>query len=212
MANDKVTFSLMTFQDLESRYGIREGRRKVLFEGCAPVAPSTLLVDYLKRTRRSGLINERAKANRLVDPVIAELEVLREGQIQALPEVSLYVKGIEGLAGWPDYIISGGNVLSKIVPILAIIEAKKDDIEAGIPQCIAELYAAYLLNGDKPIKLHGCVTTGLDWKLLRLEGATKVARVDVDTYSIFDLPPLLGVLCHIVDTALVELKEQLPPP
>ncbi len=55
------------------------------------------------------------------------MEALRPGQISTLPEVRLEVKGLEGLSGFPDFLISG-SVVHKIVPIISIIEAKKDDI------------------------------------------------------------------------------------
>jgi hypothetical protein len=44
-------------------------------------------------------------------------------------------------------VISAGNVRAKVIPIVTIVEAKHEDIEGGLPVCVAELYAAYLLNG-----------------------------------------------------------------
>jgi hypothetical protein len=47
--------------------------------------------------------------------------------------------------------------------------------------------------------MHGCVTSGMEWKFVRLEAEAKLARVDLDTYAIGDLPRLLGNFCRIVE-------------
>src|SRR5262249_55729837 len=142
---DKLTFSSMTWDILEDKYGILPRWGGALFEGCAAVEPSPILVGNLARGRSFRLANERAKADRLGDPAVAEPETLRMGKIWSIPEMDLEIKDVEGLCGIPDFIISA-SATYKVVPILAIVEAKKDDIDAGLPQCAAELYAAWLLN------------------------------------------------------------------
>src|SRR5262249_47967816 len=163
---------------LESQYGIREGPRGILFEENLPeMAPSPTLTEELRRARRAVMVNERARAYRLIAPVLSELEVLRQGKIMTFPEPPLEAKGVEGRRGTPDFVISG-RLTPRLVPIVTIVEAKKDDTEPGLPQCIAELYASYLINGNRPSKMHGCVTTGYDWQFVQLDGARKVAHID----------------------------------
>ncbi len=204
---DKLTFSKMTWEIVEERYGILPVLGTVLFEGCAPVAPTEVLVENLRRGRRSRLANERARAYRLVDPVLAELEMLRAGKISTMAEMDLEIKDVEGLCGNPDFIISASSTY-KIVPILAIVEAKKDDMDAGLPQCAAELYASYLLNKGRPAQLYGCVTVGTDWKFLCFHGDNRRVVVDDDIYFISEPAKLLGVLCQIVDVSLAALAER----
>jgi hypothetical protein len=200
---DKLTFSGMTWDILEERYGIRlqEGN---LLPDCPPAEPTPALVEILRRARHFRLVNERARAHRLVDPVLAELEMLYEGRITTIPEMSLEVKDVEGLTGNPDFVISAGS-MNKIVPIVAIVEAKKDDIDAGLPQCAAELYASYLLDKGVPARLYGCVTTGTDWKFLYLDGGDKQVVVDREVYFINEVPRILGMLRRIVDLSLAAL-------
>jgi hypothetical protein len=201
---DKLTFSGMTWDILEERYGIRL-RDGNLFEDCLPVEPTPTLVEVLRRARHFRLVNERARAHRLVDPVLAELEMLYEGKITTIPEMSLEVKDMEGLTGNPDFVISAGST-NKIVPIIAIVEAKKDDIDTGLPQCTAELYASYLLDKGVPRRLYGCVTTGSDWKFLCLDGGDKQVVVDRELYFIIEVPRLLGVFRRMVDLSLAALE------
>lgn len=91
------------------------------------------------------------------------------------------------------------------LPIVAIVEAQKDDIDEGLAPCAGELYAAYLLNGDRPPQLHGAVTTGTEWKFLRFDAEEKLVRVDRDRCFEVELPRLLGALHHIVETTLAVL-------
>jgi hypothetical protein len=100
-----------------------------------------------------------------------------------------------------------GSRTPRLVPIAAIVEAKKDDTEPGLPQCIAELYASYLVNGNRPGTLHGCVTTGHDWQFVRLDAVRKKVHVDTRIYPVAEPAKLLGVLCYIVDAALAQLPE-----
>jgi hypothetical protein len=204
--NERLSFGDMTFEQMESRFGLREGPRRRLFEGVPSVAPSPALAEMIRRGRRAVMPNERARAYRLISPVLAELEELRPGKIVALPEIPLDFKEIEGLRGVPDFILSG-SMTRRVVPLVAIVEAKKDDTETGLPTCITELYAAYLINQRRPRVIHGCVTTGYDWQFVALDGATKTATVDLETYLLTELPDVLGVLCHAIDAALAELGD-----
>jgi hypothetical protein len=80
-----------------------------------------------------------------------------------------------------------------------VVEAKNADIDAGIPQCIAELHASTIFNarqGNDLNTLYGTVTTGFDWRFIRLQD--KVAYVDTEVYTIKNLTELLGTLQFIV--------------
>lgn len=205
---EKLTLGGMTWEMLEERHGIREAPRQSLVEGAQPVEPSPVLLETLRRARSARLINERARAYYLIHPVLAELAVLRAGKVFSLPEVPLQVEGAEGLCGTPDFILSGSST-HKIVPILVVVEAKREDIESGLPQCAAELYAAYLLNDSRPSELYGVVTTGMEWQFLRLEveGSVKRIRVEKTAYMIAaELPAMLGAFCYIIDRALAALS------
>ncbi len=56
-----------------------------------------------------------------------------------------------------------------------LVEAKNENMIAGIPQAIAEMIAARRFNeaAGTPIDpIYGVVTTGLLWRFLKLEGDT----------------------------------------
>ena len=88
-------------------------------------------------------------------------------------------------------------------PIIAVVEAKNDNIKSGLAQCMAEMLAAQKFNarrGTETPNLYGVVTTGSAWKFLRLSGTEVV--VDEAEYHIEQLETILGILVFMVREAL----------
>ena len=84
---------------------------------------------------------------------------------------------------------------------MSVVEAKKENINAGIPQCLAELVAAQIFNAaaERPISpLYGIVTTGTDWKFLRLDGTT--ATIDSDLYYLDNVERIVGIVLSMLHT------------
>jgi hypothetical protein len=84
-------------------------------------------------------------------------------------------------------------------PVVTIVEAKKEDINNGLGQCVATLVAAQIFNERKGLiipDLLGTVTTGSAWKFLKLSG--KSLSIDLDEYTIKDAPKILGILSAVL--------------
>lgn len=83
-----------------------------------------------------------------------------------------------------------------------MVEAKHNqDLLDAIPQCGAEMFAAQLFNqrkGQNIKVIYGAITNGYEWLFLTLEDNT--LRVDIDHYTIKNLPELLGVWQIIIDS------------
>jgi hypothetical protein len=80
-------------------------------------------------------------------------------------------------------------------PVMTIVEAKNENIKAGLGQCIATMFAAYLFNqqeGTAEDSIYGAVTTGTDWKFLQLMGQT--VYIDRNDYYIKEIDQILGIL------------------
>ena len=83
--------------------------------------------------------------------------------------------------------------------MLTVVEAKKNDIESGIGQCMAQMIGARLFNeqaGKRCSEMYGCVTTGETWQFLRLADA--VVLIDRTRYYIDNVGTILGILQAIV--------------
>lgn len=104
-----------------------------------------------------------------------------------------------GLMGYCDFLISRDPLLIEIeAPVVAVAEAKKEDLIAGVAPCIAELVAAQRFNerrGRPVATLYGVLTSGTDWRFLQLEG-TQV-MLDMREYPITELNRILGILVHM---------------
>ena len=101
-----------------------------------------------------------------------------------------------GLIGECDFIITATPPLPLIqAPIVCIIEAKKNDIETGLGQCVAQMLGALRLNQRDATGIEtifGCVTTGEIWQFLKLEQNDII--IDQERYYIDNIRTILGVL------------------
>jgi len=80
-----------------------------------------------------------------------------------------------------------------------VVEAKNENMKAGLPQCIAAMVAARLFNDrqDNRLKtLYGVVTTGNIWKFLQWEGGE--VYIDIAEYHISNPGKILGILSSMV--------------
>ncbi|MFM7369314.1 MAG: hypothetical protein ACKO2Z_16300, partial [Sphaerospermopsis kisseleviana] len=83
--------------------------------------------------------------------------------------------------------------------VVTIVEAKKENINAGLGQCVAEMIAARMFNereGNNIQTIYGTVTTGTNWKFLKL--INQVVEIDLSEYYINNIGKILGILSSIV--------------
>lgn len=78
------------------------------------------------------------------------------------------------LNGEPDYFVSRwpDTVTNTVVmtPLLAVVEAKRQDFEEGWGQCLAAMLACQKLNAAEEVTVYGIVSTGLVWEFGKLAG------------------------------------------
>jgi hypothetical protein len=92
-----------------------------------------------------------------------------------------------------------------IAPVIAIVEAKEQDLRYGMAQCAAQLYGAKLFNDADGFHipcLYGATTTGDVWRFLKFENNN--IFIDEKRYFIDKPELLLGVLQHIVNDAIAQ--------
>src|SRR5262249_6348438 len=106
----------------------------------------------------------------------------------------------QGLQGECDFILARTPPVPELrAPLIAITEAKKNDIEAGLGQCAAQMVGARLFNertGQPVDVVYGCVTTGEVWQFLRLAGP--VLTLDVPRYYLDNVGRILAVFQAIL--------------
>jgi hypothetical protein len=110
----------------------------------------------------------------------------------------------KGLVGECDFILAIGPALPPLhAPIMTVLEAKKNDVEAGLGQCIAQMVGARRFNeaaGRAEAPVFGCVTTGETWQFLRLDD--QAALLDRSRYYLDNVGRILGVLRAIFERSV----------
>jgi hypothetical protein len=138
-----------------------------------------------------NLANEATRREILIAPVVADLIHYTRAQLR----IEYPIKASEQLQGLLDYLIRTHNNL-------LVIEAKKEDLNNGFTQLVAELIALEQWEDttDQPI-LIGAVTTGSIWQFATLDRKSRVITQGVESYRI---PDDLDHLMRILIQSLLE--------
>jgi hypothetical protein len=139
---------------------------------------------------------EKARSELIIAPVLLELRKMMNKQVSLFSGIEFDVVEEQGLNGVCDFIVSlSSEQFFLDAPIVVIVEAKKEDITKGLPQCIAEMRASQIFNGRRENQIetvYGVVTTGSNWKFLKLQNQT--VYIDFDEYHIKELDKIMGIL------------------
>ncbi|KOR33514.1 hypothetical protein TI05_00565 [Achromatium sp. WMS3] len=197
-----MSYSEFTFQKLEDELQLSI-EEEDLFSSVQPTKISEFLSELLKENVPLALsINtEKARSELIIAPVLVELRKILAHKISLFSGVELNIDHNKGLNGVCDFIISASNKQIMVTaPIITIVEAKNENIKSGIPQCIAEMYAAQLFNSRKDIALpviYGAVTTGSSWKFMQLQ--KNIVIIDCMEYFIDNINKIMAILTYMIN-------------
>jgi len=209
-----MAYREFTLSDLQERFGI-ENRLVDLFDdtNIISVSPSELLVQQLEEAQELPIKSEKARSELIITPILLELRRISNKFFTIYSGDILVADKEKGLTGECDFIIARATGSFTVnMPILAIVEAKKQDMELGINQCAAQLYGAYLFNKKSGLdleKVYGCVTTGDMWKFIVLE--KNAIKIDNLTYHKRELDKILGIFQPDDDEAMRKSAEIMLP-
>jgi hypothetical protein len=193
-----VAYSDFTLARVRKELAVTIVDRPQLFATVKPMPPSAFLTESLERyTSLASLIGtEKAKSEFLIAPILAEVRDRVGNQIGLFSGTEFSVSPEQGLQGFCDFILSrSAEQLDVTAPVVTIAEAKNDNLKSGLGQCIAEMVAAQIFNDreGKPIEvIYGAVTSGTNWRFLRLQGQT--IEIDESEYFINQIEQILGIL------------------
>ncbi|BFM39371.1 hypothetical protein [Synechocystis sp. LKSZ1] len=175
-----------------------------LFEQTPDLNPSPFLTATLKDNLAIALASntEKSRSEMIIAPILIDLRKQFANHISIFSGVNFTVDPSQGLNGNCDFLISySGELLLIIAPIITLVEAKKEDLNSGLGQCIAEMIAAQRFNeqeGNKITEIYGVVTSGTVWKFLKLVG--NQVFLDLTEYYLANLPKILGILSISIKT------------
>jgi hypothetical protein len=198
-----MPYSQFTIDVISETFGFTISERIGIFTDVPAVDYSTILAQTLKEyiPLAVAIATEKARSEFIIAPILFELKKQLVNRISLFSGKEFNVAPEQGLSGFCDFLISlSPEQLFIQAPVVTIVEAKNDNIQLGLGQCIAEMIAAKLFNERKENKIeiiYGVVTTGSVWKFMRL--IEERIEVDLDEYFIQDIGKILGILRSFVD-------------
>jgi hypothetical protein len=192
-----MSYENFSIESVEKDFSVTIQIETNLFAEVTPVEPSERLLSLLEELTplASAIGTEKARSEFIIAPILAEVKKRAGNQVSLFSGTRFDVDKDKGLNGFCDFMFSlSSSQLSLAAPVIAIVEAKNDNINSGFGQCMAEMVAAQIYNQqkNKPLKtVYGCVTTGSVWRFLQLVDKTIV--VDDCEYYLDQLAKILGI-------------------
>ena len=207
-----MAYNDFTLDTLIQQFGLHIVMEADVLAGIEALPASMHLQETLAETvpLAVAVSTEKAKSELIISPVLVEARRQFAGQVSLFSGVDFTVDPEVGLGGVCDFLFSL-SPLQLIVqaPVVAVVEAKNNNLKSGLGQCFAEMLAAQRFNTRRGLEiphLYGVVTTGGLWKFLRLSGSEAV--VDETEYSIKELDTILGILVFMVREGLEQQARQ----
>lgn len=170
-----------------------------------PVAPTAFFEQRLERLHRNFALNNSESAKELLIDAFCEEALERRTQLQAWKEAPLRS---DTLTGFVDYLIAKKRAYLG-PPLLCVVEAKKDDFEQGMAQCLVAMDACAWQNTQKnhQISVFGIVTNGAGWQFYKRE--IEGSYFESPLYSVVRPEEVLGVLDYLFTQCEANLREEL---
>ncbi len=200
-----MSYSDFDMKSVKQKLGVHLHEQQGLFAAvpCADLRPAfqEILQENVPLAR--AVNTEKARSELIISPVLVELRKMLQHRISLFSGIEFNVDKAQGLNGFCDFIISASpEQLMLNSPVIAVVEAKNENIIGGLGQCIAEMVAAKMFNeaekSEDAGSVYGAVTSGTAWKFLKMEAWNVL--IDLDEYGIEQPEKILGILLAMADT------------
>ncbi len=194
-----MAFSDFSLEAAQQRLGVTTEPAN-LFPSLPEVAVPAWLPDSLARGTQLALISEKSRSEFIVAPILLATRELVDVPLAVFSGQRLDVDPERGLVGECDFILAlGPSVPPLRAPLATIVEAKKNDVEAGLGQCVAQMVAGRSVQPDRggPGDSHLWLCDhGRDLAVPALTGS--VAQIDQRRFYIDNLSGILAALRAVV--------------
>jgi len=193
-----MSYSDFTLAKVKKDFDLITVEKMDIYSNVAELECSTLLTEILRYNLPVALASnsEKARSEMIIAPILVDLRRQLQERVNLFSGIEFDVDKDKGLNGLCDFIISESpEQLFVSAPVITLVEAEKENIIAGLGQCVAEMLAAQIFNereGNNIPVVYGAVTSGTNWKFLKLEG--KVIEIDLSEYYLKDVNKILGIL------------------
>ena len=161
----------------------------------SPVEATSIFHETLKRLDAFDLAHSERGKEVLIDAILQEA-LSRRTKLKVWKEVPLKT---ETLSGRSEYVFARRiDILTH--PFVCLAEAKKDDFEKGLAQCLLGMKACQLINltSDIGIEIYGIVTNAIGWRFYKLTLQDEVFESPFYSFQT-QMPTVFGILDAIFE-------------
>lgn len=165
---------------------------------------SSYLEEFINKNLQLAIAldTEKARSELIICPLLLAVKEALNNEISLFSGEEFNVEAETGLTGVCDFILSySKEQLFVKAPVAVLVEAKKQNLKAGLGQCIAEMVAAQKFNQKAKNSIntiYGTVTTGTFWRFLKLEGDT--ITIDLTEYQLPPIEPIFNQIIYMVSS------------
>jgi len=205
-----MSYSQFSIEEIKTTFGLTISEKFGIFADIPEIEYSDFLAQALQKYIPLALAidTKKSRSEFIIAPILFELKTQLEGQIGLFSGKDFNVDLERGLNGRCDFLISRSPEQLLIeAPVITLVEAafpggarERDNIKSGLGQCMAEMLAAQLFNQRQENEIqtiYGSVTTGTNWKFLKLEEQT--ISIDLNEYFLNNVGKILGILRSAIE-------------
>lgn len=198
-----MAYSNFTVRRIKQEFGIQTQEGGRFLPPTQSIAPSSMLADTLENYVPWAIAvgSEKAKSEMIVAPVLLDVKRILHSKVSVFSGRDFTVDKSLGLNGICDFLISRSPEQLEIeAPVIVLVEAKRDNLNSGLGQCMAEMIASQRFNEQNNVltpTLYGATTSGTAWRFLKLEGT--IVTIDLTDYALQPVDRILGMLTWMVD-------------
>jgi hypothetical protein len=192
-----------TLEQVVREFSLIFRERQRIFADVEEIQPSQLLREILEFNipLAVAIASEKARSELIVAPILLEVKRRHPDTVSLFSGRELNVDPNRGLSGYVDFLISKSPIQVFVdTPVIAVVEAKRDNLQSGYGQCVATMVAAQLKNqqeGKAIEKMLSVVTTGSLWQFFVLSNSELI--LDLVEYSVSEISRILGIFeCFVI--------------
>ena len=206
-----MSYREFSLSKVKKDFGLTTFEQRDIFAEPPELVASDILIETLTYNQpiALGSNSEKARSELIIAPILVDLRRQLKEKINLFSGVDFTVDDTRGLNGICDFIITKSpEILMVTAPVIIVVEAKKENINAGLGQCAAEMVAAQIFNtthesdaerSEHSIKtIYGAVTTGSIWQFLKLD--KQQLSIDLTEYYLKDVNKILGILASAIES------------
>jgi hypothetical protein len=196
-----MAYSDFTYLEAKRKFGLSIDDDHDIFATTPLSQPSAWLAETLEKMLPLALAvsTEKARSEWIISPILVEVRQQSTHALSLFSGTDFTVEASEGLSGFCDFILTRSEEQNAITaPVLMIVEAKNENMKAGLGQCLASMVAAQRFNereGNALDVVYGAVTTGTTWRFLRMQGSN--VEIDRVEHYVENIARILGIFQEV---------------